>query len=133
MKIWYGYGSEHSMNLVMIGRFEDAADAASAKRLIDQLIALVVAEEAAGRLRIGEPEGRFSDEARALLARERVHSLYPFELEQFAYDVRVEHDGTTIVIKTDESDVSGFLKVLLDHKARVDVYSAHFHPTTKAD
>ena len=37
MKLWYGYGSEHSMNLVMIGRFKDAVAAAQAKRVIDAL------------------------------------------------------------------------------------------------
>ena len=37
MKIWYSYGSEHSMNLVMIGSFKQVADAEEAKRLIDEL------------------------------------------------------------------------------------------------
>ena len=49
MKLWAGFGSEHSMNLVMIGRFVDASDAAAAKRLIDDLIALVMEEQEAGQ------------------------------------------------------------------------------------
>jgi hypothetical protein len=44
MKIWKGYGSEHSMNLVMIGHFKEACDAREAKRLIDQLIERVARE-----------------------------------------------------------------------------------------
>ena len=27
MKLWYGYGSEHSNNLVMIGQFKSVEDA----------------------------------------------------------------------------------------------------------
>jgi len=37
MKIWRGYGSEHSSNLVMIGRFKTVGDAEAAKRIIDRL------------------------------------------------------------------------------------------------
>ena len=44
MKLWFGHGSEHSMNLVMIGQFEDARQAARAKQRIDQVTELVSAE-----------------------------------------------------------------------------------------
>ena len=40
MKLWLGYGTEHSMNLVMIGRFDDKREAAQAfaalQRIMDQ-------------------------------------------------------------------------------------------------
>lgn len=32
MKIWQGYGSEHSMNLVMIGHFKSPKDATHAQK-----------------------------------------------------------------------------------------------------
>jgi hypothetical protein len=70
MKVWVGYGSEHSMNLVMIGRFDDASDAAAAKWLIDRLTKIVSEEQAAGRMEIGDPTGRFSDSVRELLSQE---------------------------------------------------------------
>src|SRR5579885_1194788 len=124
MKLWAGFGSEHSMNLVMIGRFVDARDAADAKRLIDQLTALVMEEEAAGKLLVGEPQERFSEKAMDLLRENSLWLIGPAELEQFTYDVRVEHSGNTVEVSTDESDVSAFLKVLLNHKARVEVFSA---------
>src|SRR5262249_48649173 len=127
MKLWAGFGSEHSMNLVMIGRFVDASDAAHAKRLIDQLIALVIDEQAAGQIEVGQPQERFSDKVREFLRKNNCWSIAPSELEQFAYDVRVEHSRNTVELSTDESDVSAFLKVLLDHKARVEVFSAHHH------
>jgi hypothetical protein len=133
MKVWVGYGSEHSANLVMIGRFEDAGDAAAAKRLIDRLTTLVAEEQEAGRMRIGEADERFSDQVLEVLGNEHFHSIGPAELEQFAYDVSVKHTGTTIELRTDEIDVSAFLKVLLDHKARVEVFSAHDHGQAKGD
>jgi len=37
MKIWPGFGSEHSANLVMIGRFENAKEASDTKDVIDKL------------------------------------------------------------------------------------------------
>ena len=55
MKIWNGCGSEHSMNLVMIGRFKDAGDAASAKEVIDRLIEQVSADVDDGQMVIGPP------------------------------------------------------------------------------
>ncbi|MEU9397969.1 DUF6375 family protein, partial [Streptomyces sp. NPDC048324] len=36
MKVWYGYGTEHSMNLVMIGRFKDATAADRAHTVIKE-------------------------------------------------------------------------------------------------
>ena len=37
MKIWNGYGSEHSMNLVLIGKFKQAQDANKVKSDIEKL------------------------------------------------------------------------------------------------
>jgi hypothetical protein len=48
MKIWWGYGSEHSMNLVMIGKFASVGEAEAAKQLIDRLAEGVQNEVDAG-------------------------------------------------------------------------------------
>lgn len=37
MKVWNGYGSEHSMNLVMVGQFKTIEDAEKTKELIESL------------------------------------------------------------------------------------------------
>jgi hypothetical protein len=42
--------------------------------------------------------------------------------------VSISQDGDKIILRTDESDVSAFLKVLLDRSARVEVFSAHDYP-----
>ena len=128
MKIWTGYGSEHSQNLVMVGRFMNEVDATRAKSLLDKIAALVAEEVDAKRLTVGNGNQRFSDTVRDALSALSVYSLAPAELEQFAYDVRVKHEGKAVVITTDESEVSAFLKILIDGKAKVEVFSAHSYP-----
>jgi hypothetical protein len=130
MKIWYGYGSEHSMNLVMIGHFRDAKSAAEAKDLIEKLTEHVLAEAAAGTLDIGRHQDRFSDKLRDLLDETKIYTMGPSELEQLGYDARVKLEDDRIAITTDEADVSAFLKLLIDRGARVEVYSAHEYPDT---
>lgn len=130
MKIWYGYGSEHSANLVVIGQFKDVQDAAKAKQVIDWLTEQVRRDIDAGLLTIGEPTDHYSDEMLELLRRVDFHSVGPGEVEQFTYDIKVELEKNRVVVTTDEIDVSAFLKVLLSEGARVEVYSAHDYPGT---
>lgn len=131
MKIWYSYGSEHSMNLVMIGRFNDVGDADKAKQVIEWITAQVDADVKAGLMKVGEPPDRFTMDMLELLGKVSVHSIGPTELEQFAYDVKVKVEANQVVVTTDEIDVSAYLKVLLDKGARVEVYSAHNYPETE--
>ena len=128
MRIWAGYGSEHSMNLVMIGRFKSEGEAADAAELLEKLASIVEADDVTGHTTIdGAPE-RFSEALSAVLEQERIYMLHPGEIEQFAYDVSVSRQGSEISVHTDEVDVSAFLKVLVDKGAKVEVYSAHDYP-----
>jgi Family of unknown function (DUF6375) len=133
MKLWYGYGSEHSMNLVMIGRFQVAEDAVRVKQLIERLAERVRAEVDLGQIDFNASTERFSKEMQQFLHNAGIYSLGPAELEQFAYDVNVELEGNVIVLRTDECDISAFLKLLIDNKARVEVFSAHHYPETPYD
>ncbi|MCX4650229.1 MULTISPECIES: DUF6375 family protein [unclassified Streptomyces] len=130
MKIWSGYGTEHSMNLVMIGRFKDVTTAERTHTVIKKLTTALQAEEEAGRLTVGEPNDRYSDEVLKLLSDLNIHSIGPRELEQFLYDLTMRRNGDSIVVTTDETDVQALLKVLIDKGARVEVYSAHDYPDT---
>lgn len=131
MKVWYGFGTEHSMNLVMIGRFKDAAKAETVNGIINAFKTAVEADQTAGRLKLGEPTATYSDEMLRLLMDLNVPSLAPGELEQFVYDVNVRRDGDSIVITTDEIAVEAFMKLMLLKGARVEVYSAHDYPDTE--
>lgn len=131
MKIWTGYGTEHSMNLVMIGHFKEAEDAAAALDVIERIRERVTADEAAGRLEIGTPLDRYTDGMLELLRDVDFFSVGPGELEQFAYDVSFDRDGDKIVIRTDESEVSAVMKLMVTRGARVEVYSAHDYVDTE--
>jgi hypothetical protein len=123
MKIWMGYASEHSANLVMIGRFKDARSAEEAKRVIDEISQFIANREEDER-----NVDSYSDDALELLQKVRFHSVAPGELAQFAYEVHCERRDDKVVITTDEIDVSAFLKLMIDRGARVEVYSAHDYP-----
>lgn len=129
MKIWKGYGSEHSANLVMIGHFEEPQDAKKVKELLDRLTNQVMEDTNGGEIdRL--PHDRFTDTMLEFLRKVNLYTIGPAELEQLLYSVRVDVDGNKVVITTDEVDVSAFLKVLIDKGARVEVYSAHDYPNT---
>lgn len=128
MKVWQGYGTEHSMNLVMIGRFDEATEAETALDVIKQAIAVVQTEENEGRLVVGDPVDRYSDEMLRAVSELRMHNIGPRELEQFLYDVTVERHGDRIVFRTDEVEMQAFVKLLLTHGAKVEMFSAHDYP-----
>lgn len=130
MKIWYQHGSEHSANLVMIGRFKDETKATRAKEVIDALTKHVRKEEESGKRVIGSPPERYGKEMLDLLARLDFAAVAPRELDQFAYEVSVEVEGDKIFLTTEEDDVSAFLKVMIHYGARIEVYSAHDYPDT---
>ncbi|NIA72043.1 hypothetical protein HBA54_25920 [Pelagibius litoralis] len=130
MKIWYQHGSEHSANLVMIGHFEDATEATKAKEIIDALTEQVAKDQENGTLVLGTPQSRYGSEMLDLLGRLNVASIGPGELEQFAYEVDIEVKGKSVVVTTEELDIAVFLKILILHGARIEVYSAHDYPDT---
>ena len=64
----------------------------------------------------------------ALLSKVNVNNIGPTELEQFTYDVSIETESNKIVLKTDEIEISAFMKVLFDFGAHIEIYSAHDYP-----
>jgi uncharacterized UPF0146 family protein len=123
MKIWRGYGSEHSMNLVMIGQFKSVDDARKTKQTIDQLT-----EKLADKIEVGKTRNRFEDEIFALLKDANIYTLGPRELEQFLYDVSTRIEEDKLILTTDESEVSAFMKLMIDKGAKIEIFSAHDYP-----
>ena len=130
MKIWLGYGTEHSMNLVMIGKFDENEDASQAFAVIQHIMDQTNVDVESGLLEVGDPPDRYTDAMKKLAGDFNLYSLRAAEFEQFVYDVAINLNDGKIVITTDEADVSAFLKFLVDKGARVEVYSAHDHPDT---
>jgi hypothetical protein len=129
MRIWHGYGTDHSMNLVMIGQFKSSQDAKNAKELIEMLSNGLKDKIEPGSSH--DRRDRYSDDVHSLLREANCYILSPSELEQFLYDVHIRVEGDKMILTTDESDVSAFLKVMIEKEAKVEVYSAHGYPDTE--
>ncbi len=128
MKVWVGFGSEHSANIRMIGHFTTPEDAAAAKRQLEELCELVAKDIDYNRLE-ENPMAFYKDETlRKRLESLRLYDLSPHDLAGLAGDHRIERQGNDIRIWTDEVEISGLLKFLIDRPARVEVYSAHDFP-----
>jgi hypothetical protein len=129
VKIWTGYGSEHSYSLVMIGRFVDHAAALATKEKFDELTEVVAVELEAGRLDVGwEADERMSGELRDALNELRIYDLGVSDISNFAYDFSTHLKDDTVMLRTDEGEVQGFLKLMIDGGARIEVFSAHHWP-----
>lgn len=132
MKVWMGYGSEHSMNLVLIGKFKSLADAERTEGLLEKLNKLV------GEL--GEPPSprsvpedlRFVEPLESFLRQHQLYIFHPAEFEQFAYDNHVDRHEDSITIRTQEADFSAFIKLFIEAGARVEVYSGHEYPENES-
>jgi len=133
MKIWNGYGSEHSMNLVLIGRFKGAQDAEKVEKEIGKLSAQSLKDDC-NSIPFAEPENqRFSDEMLSLLWSMNIHSLGPSELAQLVSDHHLAREGSRITVTTDEADVSAFVKLFIEAGAKIEVFSAHDYPSDSDD
>jgi hypothetical protein len=130
LKIWNSFGSEHSMNLRMIGRFKDERDA----RKVDEIIERLRQQLQRDDIEFGAGEDqRYSEGVSQLLREIGLHTLGSYELEQLLYEGTVIREGANIVIRTDEIDVSAFLKILVGMGGRVEVYSADDYPDAESE
>jgi hypothetical protein len=112
----------------MIGHFREVHEAEKAKELIDRFTDLVRVEPESYQSDAGPEARRFSEEMAELMKESGIFIIGPSELEQFTYDIRVDVKGSDVVVNTDESEVSAFLKLLIEKGAKVEVYSAHNYP-----
>ncbi|WP_085688198.1 MULTISPECIES: DUF6375 family protein [unclassified Pseudomonas] len=133
MKIWSGYGSEHSMNLVLIGKFKRAQDAEKVEKDIDKLSAQASKDDS-DSIPFAKPENqRFSEDMLSLLCSLNVHSLAPSELGQLISDFDLKREDGRITVTTDESDVSAFVKLFIESGAKVEIFSVHDYPSDFVD
>jgi hypothetical protein len=123
MKIWTGFGSEHSYRLVLIGHFADERDA----RAVEEKFELIreVASDEFGALDWDDASPGYSVELYNRLQELKVWNLSRTEVEGFGYLEGISREGATITLHTDDAELQGFLKLLFDHGARVEIYSTH--------
>lgn len=125
MKIWHGFGSEHSSNLVMIGQFKTETDAKNTKEKLDRII-----ERLSGKIQFERLEDRFTEEEIEVLTSENVHYLTPKDLEQLVFEFDCSIDKNEIHITSEELEITVFVKLLVENGAKVEVFSAHNYPGT---
>jgi hypothetical protein len=123
MRIWHSYGSEHSMDLVLIGTFETVAGAQAATEQMEALTALAEAvwSDDDWRRQADRMPGTLAED----LARLNLYEMGRADVDIYAFEHTVERDESTVRIWTDEPDFQGFLKVLIHYGARVEVFSRH--------
>ena len=123
MRIWHSYGSEHSMNLVLVGTFQSVSAAEAAAERMKALQALAEQEWSADEW--GRQDARMSEAVLEKLRELKMYDMGRADVNMFAFEHTVERKESIITIATDESDVQGFLKVLINLGARVEVFSRH--------
>ena len=123
MRIWQSYGSEHSMDLVMIGTFETVSDAEAAVERMEALEVIAQAERPDDDWR--NEDERMTNSLQDELRKLGLYQMGRYDVDIYAYDHSIERNGPIIRIRTEESEVQGFLKVLLHLGARVEVFSRH--------
>jgi hypothetical protein len=127
VKIWTGYGSEHSANLKMIGHFSTEEAAKSAVQVFERLKERVYADMNAETYDPGEDLPDLSDEMAELLRELKLYGAGPADVENFAYDHSVSRQGADLVLTTEEDNLRGFVKILVDFDARIEIFSLHTH------
>lgn len=124
MKIWSGHGSEHSENLVLVGHFVDetAAELAAEKmRRLQEFATSEIQEPSWGEA----GDARFTPELWQVLKELGLHSLHRGDLDEFLFEFHAEVSGKELTVTTDEIEVQAFLKLMIEHGARIELYSGH--------
>jgi hypothetical protein len=127
VKIWTGYGSEHSSNLKMIGHFRDEEAAKAVELVFERLRDRVHEDTKREMYDPAQEPPDLSDEMGQLLRELKQYSLGPADVENFAYDHSVSRRGADLVLTTDENNIAGFVKILIDADARIEIFSLHTH------
>jgi hypothetical protein len=123
MRIWHSYGSEHSMDLVLVGTFETVSGAETAADAMKALKAL--AETLWSDDEWTRRDGRMPTTLARELAELSLYDMGRSDVDIYAFDHSVERTESTVRVLTEETDVQGFLKVLIGFGARVEVFSRH--------
>lgn len=124
MRIWRSYGSEHSMDLVLIGKFVTVSGAEAAVERMEALKVLAEAEWS------DDDDWLRRDQRMPAALRDGLMNLQLYEMgredvDNYVFEHSIKRNGSTVTVTTEESEVQGFLKVLIRLGARVEVFSRH--------
>ncbi|WP_146065608.1 DUF6375 family protein [Arthrobacter pityocampae] len=125
MRIWQGYGSEHSYSMVLVGRFANIEKARTAESLINKLSKAADSLVSAQKPTWHDPSPLPDESFWTFLREIGLFDLTLGEVEQFGYDHTITRKADRIEISTDEGDIQGLLKAMISGGARVEIYSRH--------
>lgn len=128
MKIWRGFASEHSANMVLIGHFVTTEDAIRAAEQLQQLHDLAITEFDYDRFYENKMSVFTTEPIPEMLKKLELYDFAAEDVEHLVRQHSMERDGKRVRIWTDESDLNGFLKFLIKKGAFLEVYSAHDYP-----
>ena len=123
MKFWTGYGSEHSANLVMLGKFKTAEDATSFLAELDKLERLIQEDDSGDDIFRAVPEKIINE---VFSGRIRFcNDFAPKDLEDFRLELQRQQradDQTIVEFKSDVTGWAGLIKMMVNAGARVEVF-----------
>jgi len=111
------------MSLVLIGTFATVSDAEAAIKRMEALKALAAAEWSDDDWH--SPDERMPYSLIQDLIKLKLYELGRSDVDIYAMDHTIKRSDATVRIWTDESDVQGFLKVLISLGGRVEIFSRH--------
>ena len=129
MKIWKGYGSEHSANLVIIGTFKTIEDASEVKGIIEELTAVVRDDEKNGLIKAGESYNRLSESISNFVLKSNFGRFDYSDPAQLLLDYKLTQDSEKIIINTEEQSIQIFINAMLHRGGKVEVFSNHDYPS----
>src|SRR5262245_25184031 len=111
------------MDLVLIGTFDSVAGAEAAVERMEALKVLAEAEWSDDDWL--HQNQRMPESLGAELAKLNLYELSRSDVDIYSFDHSIECNGAVVRVRTEESDVQGFLKALINLGARVEVFSRH--------
>jgi len=121
------------MNLVLIGRFKQIRDAEKVEKDITKLTAQALEDDSHSLLFAGPEDQRFSEKMLSLMSNLKLLTLEPSDLGQLLSEHNIERKDDQITVKTDEAEVSAFVKLFVEAGAKVEIFSAHDYPSDSDD
>lgn len=127
MKIWTSYSSEHSSRIRIIGRFKTKDELESFKDSFEQMKQLV----ADNLDECFNESDKFPIQILDQLGHDMIdHSgtIAAHDLLDFANEMSTEFEDKTVVIKSNESNWAGVIKMLVEAGAKIEMFSEHAYP-----
>lgn len=134
MKIWYGYGSDHSANLVLIGKFKSEADAEHVLKRIHDIMEKASSDLSESIIGPWDRNEQISEEMEAKIRELKIHGLSPNDLAEFALmNCWPKQRSNELHFRTDDTEIGGVIKFMVHHGARVEVYCAYDHASSEEE